>query len=92
MSLSVSIGARFESMIKDLVASGEYGSASEVIRAGLRLLLEQEELKQMRLRKLQEAIQAGDESPDAGPASVVMPRALERAKAGLQTKVKSLKK
>lgn len=55
---SISIGNYFDSFIKSRISTGRYKNASEVVRAGLRLL-EEEENKIIALR---EAIQEGIES------------------------------
>jgi antitoxin ParD1/3/4 len=55
---SVTIGTHFESFIAEQVEAGRYGSASEVVRAGLRLLEEHEH----RLRQLREALIDGENS------------------------------
>lgn len=56
---SVSLGDYFEQFARAQVAAGRYKNISEVIRAGLRLL-EDEESKVIALRK---AIQEGINSP-----------------------------
>lgn len=58
---SVTLGQEYEEFITRKVAEGRFGSTSEAIRAGLRLLEEQE----MRLERLRAAIDEGDAS---GPA------------------------
>ncbi|NOS91688.1 MAG: type II toxin-antitoxin system ParD family antitoxin [Cyclobacteriaceae bacterium] len=55
---SISLGDHFESFVDSKVSSGRFKNASEVIRAGLRLL-EEEEAKVVALRK---AIHEGFES------------------------------
>jgi antitoxin ParD1/3/4 len=56
---SISIGNYFDSFIKSRISTGRYKNASEVVRAGLRLL-EEEENKRMALRDaIQEGIDSG---------------------------------
>jgi antitoxin ParD1/3/4 len=55
---SFALGDHFAEFIDQQVESGRFGSASEVVRAGLRLLEENEE----KLRILREAINEGHRS------------------------------
>jgi antitoxin ParD1/3/4 len=55
---SISLGNYFDSFIQSKISAGRYKNASEVVRAGLRLL-EEEENKMLALK---EAIQLGVES------------------------------
>lgn len=55
---SVSLGDHFAEFVDAQVQSGRYGSASDVVRAGLRLL----ESHETQMRALQEALKAGEES------------------------------
>ena len=56
---SVSIGDYFDNFIQSSISAGRYKNASEVIRAGLRLL-EEEENKLIALRAaIQEGIESG---------------------------------
>ena len=56
---SVSLGNYFDDFIQSRITTGRYKNASEVIRAGLRLL-EEEESKYNALKKaLQEGIDSG---------------------------------
>lgn len=47
---SISLGDHFETFVKERVSQGRYGSASEVVRAGLRIL-EEHETKHEALQK-----------------------------------------
>lgn len=60
---SVALGDHFTAFAARQVASGRYGSMSEVIRAGLRLLEDEEQ----RMAALREAIREGDESGEPEP-------------------------
>lgn len=55
---SISIGQHFDEFIKERISEGRYQNASEVIRAGLRLLEEQE----TKVAALRAAIAEGLES------------------------------
>jgi len=60
---SISLGDHFSSFISTQVDAGRYNSASDVVRAGLRLLEEHE----TKVRALQEALIAGEQSGEATP-------------------------
>ncbi|MCX6327530.1 MAG: type II toxin-antitoxin system ParD family antitoxin [Bacteroidia bacterium] len=55
---SISIGNYFDNFIQNRISAGRFKNASEVVRAGLRLLEEEE----TRIIALREAIQEGIES------------------------------
>jgi antitoxin ParD1/3/4 len=55
---SVSSGLHFEKFIADIVEEGRFGSKSEVVRAGLRLL----EAQEIELAALRSALIEGEES------------------------------
>jgi len=55
---SVTLGEHFEKIIEKSIESGRYSSASEVIRAGLRMIDEREK----KIHLLRQAIEAGEKS------------------------------
>jgi antitoxin ParD1/3/4 len=60
---SITISDHFDAFVSAQVRSGRYGSTSEVVRAGLRLLEEHE----ARVQALQDALAAGEASGDPAP-------------------------
>jgi antitoxin ParD1/3/4 len=68
MATSYSIGKHFEELIDNLVESGRYATASEVMREGLRLVEEREERRKAKLEALRAEIQKGF---DSGPMEEV---------------------
>lgn len=60
---SVTIGEHFTDFIASQVKTGRYGSASDVVRAGLRLLEDHE----TKVRALEQALIEGEESGEPQP-------------------------
>ena len=63
---SIALGDHFAAFVEEQLSEGRYGSASEVLRAGLRLLEERE----AKLSALRAAIEEGLESGPAEPFDV----------------------
>ena len=63
---SFALGDHFAAFVEEQIASGRYGSASDVVRAGLRLLEERE----AKLAALRAALIEGEESGEATPVDI----------------------
>lgn len=75
--MNVSIGERWEGFVERIVKSGRYGSASEVVREGLRLV-EEREAKLAALReKIEASIAAGGEVSDDELDAAIAAKATE---------------
>jgi antitoxin ParD1/3/4 len=74
MPTSVALGSHFEEFVKKQLESGRFNNVSEVVRAGQRLLEDEEKLRQLRHRDLRAAIQQGIDSEDAGSVEEVVAR------------------
>ncbi len=72
---SVSLGNHFVELVDEQVESGRYGTASDVIRAGLRLL----EDRETRLEALRSALIEGEKSGQATPVDIEQFLATKRA-------------
>lgn len=64
--MNVSLTPELEQLVTQKVESGLYHSASEVIREGLRLLKEQDEIRELRLNQLRKDIACGAEQIERG--------------------------
>ena len=74
-STSFTLGDHFDEFIGQQIQRGRYGSASEVVRASLRLLEERES----RLEALRLALLEGEESSDAGELDMASIKRLARS-------------
>ncbi len=67
MPSSYAIGDHFENLIKTLLASGRYASASEVVRDGLRLLEAREQARAQQTERVRKEIAR---SVNSGPGKM----------------------
>lgn len=74
MPTSVALGNHFEEFIKKQLESGRFNNVSEIVRAGLRLLEDEENLRKIHHAELKAAIQEGISSEDAGTIEEVIAR------------------
>jgi antitoxin ParD1/3/4 len=72
--MTISITPQLEEFVKEQVAAGRYASSSEVVRAGLRLLQDQEAEKTERQAALKKWVQEGIDDPQVVDAASVHAR------------------
>ena len=82
--MNVSLTPELEAMVAEKVKSGLYNSASEVVREGLRLVREQDQLREIRLNELRAEIQKGIDSLERGESK---PLDVEDLKARVRAQV-----
>ena len=68
--MNVSLTPELETLVNEKVKSGNYNSASEVVREALRLLKEQDEIKQIRRDELRREVMKGVEEIRDGQYTV----------------------
>jgi len=66
-AMNVSLTPKLEAFVKAKVKSGLYNNASEVLREALRLLQARDRAERAQLRRLRDALIAGEESGPAAP-------------------------
>ena len=64
--MNVSLTPELEKVVDQKVKSGLYNSASEVVREGLRLLQQRDEMREAKLNALRAEIQKGIDDLEAG--------------------------
>lgn len=64
--MNVSLTPELEAIVESKVKGGLYNSASEVVREGLRLLQQRDEMRQLKLEALRKEIQKGTDDLEAG--------------------------
>ena len=64
--MNVSLTKDLEGMVEQKVKTGLYTSASEVVREGLRLLHQRDEMREIKLKALRNDIQKGVDDLEAG--------------------------
>ncbi|HJV01451.1 MAG TPA: type II toxin-antitoxin system ParD family antitoxin [Burkholderiaceae bacterium] len=74
MPTSVALSDHFENFVREQVKSGRFNNISEVVRAGLRLLEQQEQRNQLELELLRAEIAAGRASGAAKSAEDIFQR------------------
>jgi antitoxin ParD1/3/4 len=74
MPASYALGNHFERFVAKLVKSGRFNSKSEVVREGLRLLLDREREREAKIAALRKAFRQGVESGPRIPADEVFDR------------------
>lgn len=91
--MNVNLTPELEELIRQKVKSGLYNNQSEVVRESLRLLVEQDRLREAHLENLRAVLAAGLEQADRGelldgPKVVEEMRAFLRERAGTAKKRK----
>ncbi len=89
--MNVNLTPELEKLIREKVASGLYNNQSEVVREGLRLLADQDRLREAHLEKLRTALAAGLEQADRGEL-LDGPEVVEEMRTFLRERAEAAKK
>ena len=83
MTMTVNLGDALERSVEEMIAKGRYGSRSEVLREGVRLVEEREQQIAKLRRDMEEALQLAN----APGGTVPIEEAYARSKARLAAKI-----
>lgn len=78
--MNVNLTPQLEELVRSKVSSGLYTSASEVVREALRLLEEQDRLREVKLEELRRDVRMGLDSGASQPWDVGAVKAKARAR------------
>lgn len=84
--MNINLGAQWEGFVGEHVKSGRYLSASEVVREGLRLLQEKEQLRQLRVEELRQKLDQGLRALDQGEYAELDKEGVKRHVADLKAR------
>lgn len=70
---NINLTDHFDRFVEASIASGRYQNASEVVRAALRLLEQQEQEDALKLERLREAVREGIEADARGDVTILRP-------------------
>jgi antitoxin ParD1/3/4 len=68
---NINLTEHFDHFVERQVSSGRYGNASEIVREALRLLEEQEQVREAKLKALRQAAKQGFDEIDQGKGIVL---------------------
>jgi antitoxin ParD1/3/4 len=80
MGMNVNLTPQLEDLVRAKVSSGLYTSASEVVREALRLMQEQDQLREAKLEELRRDVRRGLESGSSAEWSAAEVKATARAR------------
>lgn len=80
MGMNVNLTPQLEDLVRAKVSSGLYTSASEVVREALRLMQEQDRLREAKLEELRRDVRRGLESGSSQEWSATEVKAAARAR------------
>ena len=74
MPRSFALGSHFENFIDEQLRSGRYNNASEVVRDGLRMLEDRENLRQIKIAEIRRSIEESRQDGRTMPVDEVLIR------------------
>jgi antitoxin ParD1/3/4 len=80
MGMNVNLTPQLEALVRSKVNSGMYTSASEVVREALRLMDEQDRIRQVKFDELRSEVRKGLDSGASEPWDAIAMKAKARAR------------